>query len=88
MKTFTEQITPFLEHLANCQGCTGKRKVENCKYALECITAEILSRKGLVKYSEDLLPYCINNPGTGYFPKGCYSPHDDRRADFRDTTEQ
>ncbi len=70
---FADKITPFLEHLQTCGGCQGKRKIETCQFALECITAEILSRKKLVNNSEELLPYCINNPTNGYFPKGCYS---------------
>ena len=74
---FADKITTFLEHLQACQGCTGKRKLETCQFALECVTAEILSRKKLVNNSEDLLSYCINNPTNGYFPKGCYSTKPD-----------
>lgn len=78
MKTFSERCGPFLEHLAICGGCTGeKRKLDRCKYALECAVSEVLAKKGLVRDSKELLLYSTNNLSKPwYLPEGCNNHRD------------
>ncbi len=73
MKSFSERVKPFLIHLENCNGCVGKRNPSNCKFALECSVTEVLSRRGLITNSKELLLYSSNHRSTGYFPEGCVS---------------
>ena len=60
MKPFLIKMAEFLNHLENCGGCTGKRRLENCEFALDCASAEYLQKKGMITDSKDLLHYSAN----------------------------
>jgi len=45
----------LLDHLKSCGGCIGHRKIQNCKHARACASAEVLFKRGLVANSQDLL---------------------------------
>ena len=45
----------FINHFSHCQGCTGARTIERCRFFLHCETAEALSRKGMVINQEELM---------------------------------
>lgn len=49
----------FLDYFNNCLGCTGKRDIKHCRYAVVCAVAEVLAKKGLVKNAEELLVYGV-----------------------------
>lgn len=51
----------LVEHLKNCGGCLGKRNQTNCKYTLECAIAESLSKRGLVRDTEELILFRYRN---------------------------
>ncbi|MDA8221484.1 MAG: hypothetical protein M0Z35_07175 [Desulfitobacterium hafniense] len=82
MKPFSQTCKPFLDHLAVCNGCTGKRKIKCCEFALECLVAEILSRKKLVTNTEDLLFYSLNSCDKHwYLPYRCNCTNNSNGAD-------
>ncbi len=60
MKPFLIKFAEFLNYLETCGGCSGKRKFKHCRFALECASAEVLHKKGLVKNSQELLSYSAN----------------------------
>jgi len=49
----------FLDHFNTCLGCTGKRSLKRCRYAVECVVAETLCKKGYVKDAGELLRYGV-----------------------------
>lgn len=69
MEPFTWRA--FINHLSQCQGCTGKRTIERCRFFLHCETAEALSKKGLIEDSEELMRYGINRSKCGDLSEEC-----------------
>lgn len=71
--------TSFINHLRQCNGCTGARSIERCRFALQCATAEVLNKKGLIVNQEELM--CSNNfSKCGDLSKDC-----DRTSEVRYT---
>lgn len=54
-------IREFIKYLEGCGGCTGKRNYKTCKYALICAITETLSKKGMVRNTEELILRCDHN---------------------------
>lgn len=51
-------FSQFLTHFENCGGCIGYRKIQNCKYARPCESAEALGKKG-IRNAKELLVYGV-----------------------------
>lgn len=50
------QIYALLKHLKSCGGCTGKRSLRRCDYAIVCAFVERLAKNGAIGKSNEMLP--------------------------------
>lgn len=44
----------FLNHLKSCGGCTGKRSLRRCDYAIVCAVVETLAKNGAIGNLEEI----------------------------------